>query len=322
MRVKAEELPISRTRPLPWLYLLSSEFHRLAAPRAARLTAALLPVAVLLFGLSKLLLHDGDTSAAWRTADERFTRFQEDAARYDLPTNAAITPRFFYDDPRYLMEPLAYGDLRTLVTALAAAAVLFGIFAGGSDWASRIMLTLAAAEPRRGRLFGTRALLVTGLSMAATAVAGALVVPLLLLAAWTTNGLSGLDGTFWNVLAGIYVRGVLLVGVLALLGYSLAMLTRRTSTALAVAFLYLASADRLFAGRGPRLAEYDMGGLVHAVLNERPVIPLARSECFAGPGCEAVHVDLTIVDGLLGVLIYLVPILALALWRSTRTDIG
>lgn len=111
------------------------------------------------------------------------------------------------------------------------------------------------------------------------------------------------------------------MGLLCLLGYGLAMLTRKASVALAIGFLYLAGADQIFAGRGPRGAEYAMDGLVFAVLNEKPVVPLAESDCIAGPGCEAVHVDLTAADGFLGVLIYLVPVLLMALWRFTRTDI-
>ncbi|WP_244375620.1 hypothetical protein [Streptomyces ficellus] len=309
-------------RPLPWRRLARAELHRLLAPRAARLTAVLLPVAVVAFGLSKLLLHDADASNAWHRAEERYRQFQADVVEFGLPTSAGIGPRQFFDDPRYVMETLAFGDLRTLITALAAGAVLLGIFSGGTDWSSRVMLTLSAAEPRRARLFTTRALLVTGLSAAVTAAAGALLVPLLLVAAAFRGVPQGLDGAFWAALTSQLLRGVVLVGLLCLLGHALATLTRRTSIALALAFLYLASAGRVFADRGPRLSEYDMSGLVFAVLNEKPVIPMERSDCFAGPGCEAAHVDLTAADGFVGVLLYLVPVLALALWRSLRTDLG
>ncbi|MFD4141927.1 hypothetical protein [Streptomyces sp. NPDC058572] len=308
--------------PPPWRRLVRAELRRVLATRAARVGAALIPLGVLAFGLSKLLLHDADTTAAHRRAEERFRQFQADALEFDLPTDPAVTARHFFDDPRYLMESLSFADLRTLITALAAVAVVFGIFGGGTDWSSRVMLTLSTAEPRRFRLFGTRALLVTALAMGVTAVAGALLVPLLLLAAATRGSTAGLDGTYWSVLGSQYARGVVLVGLLALLGHALAVLTRRTSFALTVAFLYLASADRIFAGRGPRLAEYDMDGLVFAVLNEKPVIPLEESDCIAGPGCESVHVDLTAADGFVGVLLHLLPVLALAVWRSTRTDIG
>ncbi|MGA5558770.1 hypothetical protein [Streptomyces lavendulocolor] len=313
---------MARPRRPSWRRLAVAELHRILAPRAARRTAVLLPVAVLVFGLSKLLLHDADASGAWRRAEERFRQFQSDVVEFGLPTSPGVGPRQFFDDPRYVMETLSFADLRTLVTALAAGAVLFGIFSGGTDWSSRVMLTLAAAEPRRARLFATRALLVTGLSAAVTASAGALLIPLLLLAASLRGVTTGLDGPYWAALTSQLLRGVVLVALLALLGYALAMLTRRTSFALAVAFLYLAGAGRVFGDRGPRLSEYDMGGLVFAVLNEKPVIPMEQSDCFAGPGCEAAHVDLTAADGFVGILLYLVPVLALALWRSLRTDLG
>ncbi|MFD6969928.1 hypothetical protein [Streptomyces sp. NPDC059949] len=306
---------------LPWRRLARAELQRLRAPRVMRFVAIGLPLAIVVFGLSKLLLHDADTAAAWRTADERYARFLADAETYGLPIGQGVSARNFFHDPRYLMDTLSFGDLRTVITALAAAAVVFGMVAGGSDWASRVMLTLAAAEPRRFRLFATRALLAAGLSMAATAAAGLLLVPLLLLAAHTRGSTAGLDGGYWAVLVSQYLRGVLLTGLLCLVGYSLAMVTRKASAALAIGFLYLASADQVFGGRGPRGAEYDMNGLVFAVLNEKPVIPMAESDCIAGPGCEAVHVDLTAADGFVGVLIYLVPVLLVALWRFTRTDI-
>ncbi|WP_405440967.1 hypothetical protein OG373_27445 [Streptomyces avidinii] len=307
--------------PLPWRRLARAELLRLRAPRAMRYAGIGLPLAIVAFGLSKLLLHDRDTAAAWRSAEDRYATFLADAQTYGLPVGSGLSARNYFRDPRYLMDTLSFGDLRTVVTALAAAAVVFGMVAGGADWSSRVMLTLAAAEPRRFRLFATRALLVAALSMAATAAAGLLLVPLLLLAAFTRGSAAGLDGVYWAALASQYARGVLLVGLLCLLGYGLAMLTRRASVALAIGFLYLAGSDRIFAGRGPRGAEYAMDGLVFAVLNEKPVIPMAQSECIAGPGCEAVHVDLTAADGFLGVLIYLVPVLLVALWRFTRTDI-
>ncbi|MGW0395930.1 hypothetical protein ACWDYJ_34740 [Streptomyces sp. NPDC003042] len=306
---------------LPWRRLVRAELRRLWAPRIMRHVAFGLPLAIAAFGLSKLLLHDADTARAWRTADGRYAQFLSDAQTYGLPFGSGVSAKNYFHDPRYLMDTLSFGDLRTVVTALAATAVVFGIVSGGSDWSSRVMLTLAAAEPRRFRLFATRALLVTGLSMAATAAAGLLLVPLLLLAARTRGSTAGLDGVYWAALASQYLRGVILVGLLCLLGYSLAMLTRRASIALAISFLYLASADQIFSDRGPRGAEYDMNGLVFAVLNEKPVVPMAESDCIAGPGCEAVHVDLTAADGLVGVLIYLVPVLLVALWRFTRTDI-
>ncbi|MFK0096740.1 hypothetical protein [Streptomyces sp. NPDC091040] len=306
---------------LPWRRLARAELRRLLAPRALRLSAAALPLLVLAFGLAKLFTHDNDTAAARRAADEEYRDFLATAARTGLNAGGVSRDNFFHD-PRYLMDTLSFGDLRTVVTALAAAAVVLGIYSGGADWSSRVMLTLAAAEPRRGRLFATRGLLVTGLAMGATAASGLLLIPLLLLAARVRGSTAGLDAQYWAVLSSQYARGVVLVGLLALLGYSLAMLTRSMAVALGVAFLYLASAGQIFGGRGPRLAEYDMNGLVFAVLNEKPVVPLADSACFAGPGCEAVHTDLSGVDGFLGILLYALPLLALALWRTTRRDIG
>ncbi|WP_233636504.1 MULTISPECIES: hypothetical protein [unclassified Streptomyces] len=313
--------PVRRGGAPPWPRLLRAELHRLTAPRAVRRVAAALPLLVPAFGLSKLFTHSPDTGPALREADVLYREFLDQAARTGMPTGTIGRDNFF-DDPRYLMESLSFGDLRTVLLGLCAAAVVFGIVSGGADWASRVMLTLTAAEPRRTRLFLTRGLLVGALAMATAALCGLLLVPCLLLAAQLRGSAAGLDGPFWAALVSQFLRGVVLVGLVALLGYGLAVLTRHVPAALAIAFLYLAGADRIFGGRGPRLAEYDMDGLTFAVLNEKPVIPMAESDCIAGPGCEAVHVDLTSADGFVGILLYLLPVLALALWRSARTDVG
>ncbi|MET9095341.1 hypothetical protein ABZX72_24975 [Streptomyces cyaneofuscatus] len=305
----------------PWRRLVRAELLRLTAPPAVRRVAAALPLLVLAFGLSKLFTHSVDTGPALREADARYREFIEQAARTGMPTGS-IGPDSFFDDPRYLMESLSFGDLRTVLLGLCAVATVFGIVSGGADWASRVMLTLTAAEPGRARLFLTRGVLVGGLSMAVTALCGLLLVPCLLLAAQLRGSTEGLDAAYCAVLASQFLRGIVLVGLLALLGYSLAVLTRHVPAALAIAFLYLAGAGRVFGGRGPRLAEYDMDGLTFAVLNEKPVIPMAESDCISGPGCAATHVDLTAFDGFAGILLYLLPVLVLALWRSTRTDVG
>ncbi|WP_330239993.1 hypothetical protein [Streptomyces sp. NBC_00525] len=305
----------------PWRRLVRSELHRLTAPPAVRRVAVALPLLTLAFGLSKLFTHSPDTGPALRESEARYREFLDQAARTGMPTGTIGRDNFF-DDPRYLMESLSFGDLRTVLLGLCVAATVFGIVGGGADWASRVMLTLTAAEPRRARLFLTRGLLAGGLSMAVTALCGLLLVPCLLLAARFRGSTAGLDATYWAVLSGQLLRGTVLVGLLALLGYSLAAMTRHVPVALAVVFGYLAGAGWAFEGRGPRLAEYDMDGLTFAVLNEKPVIPMAESDCVAGPGCEAVHVDLTSADGFAGILLYLLPVLLLALWRATRTDVG
>lgn len=140
-----------------------------------------------------------------------------------MPTGS-IGPDSFFDDPRYLMESLSFDDLRTVLLGLCAAATVFRIVSGGADWASRVMLTLTAAEPGRARLFLTRGVLVGGLCTAATALCGLLLVPCLLLAAQLRGSTEGLDAVYWVVLVSQFLRGIVLVGLPALLGYSLAVL--------------------------------------------------------------------------------------------------
>ncbi|MFG2732757.1 hypothetical protein [Streptomyces canus] len=86
---------------LPWRRLARAELRRLGAPRAMRRLAIGLPLAIIAFGLSKLLLHDADTAGAWRTAETRYAQFLVDARANGLPTGSGVSARNFFDDPRY-----------------------------------------------------------------------------------------------------------------------------------------------------------------------------------------------------------------------------
>ncbi|MFF3094589.1 hypothetical protein [Streptomyces cyaneofuscatus] len=114
----------------PWHRLVRAELHRLTAPPTVRRVAAGLPLLVLAFGLSKLFTHSPDTGPALREADARYLEFIEQAARTGMPTGS-IGPDSFFDDPRYLMESLSVGDLRTVLLGLCAAATVFGIVSAG-----------------------------------------------------------------------------------------------------------------------------------------------------------------------------------------------
>ncbi|MFF3094590.1 hypothetical protein [Streptomyces cyaneofuscatus] len=85
-----------------------------------------------------------------------------------------------------------------------------------------MMLTLTAAEPRRTRLFLARGLLVTAVATATAVLTSVFFVPLLLGVARFKGSLAEADGRYWTVLTVIGACGAVLVGPVALLGYSLA----------------------------------------------------------------------------------------------------
>ncbi|MFE5332439.1 hypothetical protein ACFRCG_39255 [Embleya sp. NPDC056575] len=321
MTTQVPTTPDRRAGPRSSWALARAEATRLTSYRSVRWALYALPVIVIAYGLSRLLLHDTDVATAWTHAEAEYQKALLTAPSHGLDISS-VSAANWYHEPRYMTATEAFVDMRALMSALGAAALGLGIIAGGADWTSRVMLTLSTAEPRRGALFAVRAVLTAAIAAGAATCAGILLVPTLLLAGRWKGSLNGLDADFWTVLAGQYTRGIVYVSLMGLLGYALAMLLRRTSAALAVAFVYLAFAEQLISDYAPDLDERHLQGVTFAILNDKPVIPLADSVCMAGPGCEAIHVDLTQTDGFLTLLAYVLPVLLAAAWRHTRTDIG
>lgn len=310
------------TPPLPLRSLVTAELRRLLSPAPVRYALYGLPAALILYAAATYLAHHTDTASAWRAAESAHRQYLADAAARGIPTTQVPPVTTFFDDPRYLFTKAVFVDLRTVLSGLAIIALILGVRSGGADWSSRVMLTLATAEPRRNRLFAVRGALVTaGTALTALLVAGAL-VPLL---AWTGHRRGSLDGTdaaFWQVLALITLRGVLLVGLVGLLGYCLGMLTRGIVTALGVTLAYLVAAERLLQDYIPSLTEYHLSGITFAVLNERLLLDIDRTDCLGQAACVAMHQGTTGVQAFTALAVYLLPITTAAYGRFTRRDLG
>jgi hypothetical protein len=123
--------------------------------------------------------------------------------------------------------------------AFAAIAFLLGASFVGAEWSTRSMVALLFWEPRRRTVIAAK--------VAVVAVAGALLGSFAeglwlaaagLLAA--TRGVGSAPTGLWVTLVGSAGRGVVLVAVMALLGFGIANLIRNTAAALGVGFVYVA----------------------------------------------------------------------------------
>lgn len=310
-----------RSRMLPLRRLVRSELLRILSPRPVRWALYALPLLVVAYAVAAYLGHNTDVAAAWRKAEEAHRQYTAEAARRPGAAEK-LSPTFFFDDPRYQLTKASFVDLRTVLSGVSVAALLLGVFSGGADWSSRVILNLVAAEPRRPRLFLTRGLLVAGVAAAIALAAAVLLVPLLLVTAHFRGTTADADAHFWSVLAAVVLRGALLVGLVALLGYALAMLTRGVTTAFSVALAYLVLADRLTQDYAPSLTEYHLSGITFAVLNERLLMLTDRTDCVGEIACATMRDGTTATLAFLALAAYLLPVAAAALWRFTRTDIG
>ncbi|MDQ0986624.1 hypothetical protein [Streptomyces sp. V2I9] len=313
---------LARPSPPPLSRLVRAELHRLLSPKPVRYALGALPVVLLALAVSAFVSHHTDVAAAWRTAEAAYRVYAEEAARRPAGSVETLSPRAFFDDPRYLMTKASFVDLRAMLSGLSLAALVLGILSGGADWSSRVMLTLTAAEPRRTRLFLTRGLLVTATATAAAVLASVLFVALLFVVAHFKGSLAEADGRYWTVLAVVGGRGAVLVGLVALLGYALAMLTRRTTTALGIALAYLVASGRIVQEYVPSLAEYELAGITFAVLNERLLMETDRTTCVGETACLVMREGTTATAAFLALAVHLLPVVAAAWWRFTRRDVG
>ncbi|WP_374774584.1 hypothetical protein OG756_17970 [Streptomyces sp. NBC_01310] len=310
-----------RLRPLPLRRLVRSELRRILSPRPVRWALYALPLLLLAYAAAAYLGHHTDTASAWREAEAAYQQYAAEAARRSGSVEQ-LSAQYFYDDPRYQLTKASFVDLRAVLSAVAVAGLVFGLFSGGADWSSRVILNLVAAEPRRARLFATRGLLVAAVAATTALATAAFLVPLLLATAHLRGTTADADAHFWSVLAAIVLRGALFVGLVALLGYALAMLTRSLTVALGVALAYLVVAERLVQDYVPSLTESHFSGIAFAVLNERLLMLTDKTDCVGEIACAAMREGTTATHGFVSLAVHLLPVAAAALWRFTRTDIG
>ncbi|MFI5621140.1 hypothetical protein [Streptomyces sp. NPDC051567] len=313
--------PDHRSRPLPLRRLARAELRRILSPRPVRLALYALPSVLVAYALSAYLGHDTDMATAWRRAEAAYQQYAAEAARRPGAVEK-LSPQYFFDDPRYQLTKASFVDLRAVLSGVAVAGLVFGLFSGGSDWSSRVILNLAAAEPRRVRLFATRGLLVAAVAASTAAATAVFLVPLLLVTAHFRGTTAGADAHFWTVLAVIVLRGALFVGLVALVGYGLAMLTRSLTVSLGIALAYVVVAERLTQDYVPLLTDYHFSGITFAVLNERLLMLTDRTDCVGEIACAAMREGTPASHAFLALALYLLPVSAAALWRFTRTDIG
>ncbi|WP_405447046.1 hypothetical protein [Streptomyces erythrochromogenes] len=310
-----------RSRPRPLRRLVRSELRRILSPAPVRWALYALPLLVGAFALAGYLGHDTDMATAWREAEAAYRQYTAEAARRP-GTGGPLSAQYFFDDPRYQLTKASFVDLRTVLSGVAVAALAFGLVSGGTDWSSRVILNLVAAEPRRARLFTTRGVLVAAVAGATALATSAVLVPLLLVTAHLRGTTADADAHFWTALVVIVLRGAAFVALVALLGYCLAMLTRSLTVAFGIALAYLVLAERLVRDYVSSLTEFHFSGITFAVLNERLLMLSDKTECVGEIACAAMREGTPATHAFLALGLYLLPVAAAALWRFTRTDIG
>ena len=142
------------------------------------------------------------------------------------------------------------GDARPFIEGTASlfaiAGWLIGTSLAGAEWQAGTMTTLLTWEPRRFRVLAAKALAAAIGVFAMILLLDLLFTGLMALVAATRGSPEGTDASLVRSLVGLDVRVATLAALGAILGLSLAMVTRNTGATLGIAFVYLVIVEGLF----------------------------------------------------------------------------
>lgn len=150
----------------------------------------------------------------------------------------------FIDKQPFTLNREGRDGVLVVAAATAVFAFLLGATYVGAEWSSRSMVALLFWEPRRYRVMAVKLAVLTGVA----AALGVLSQGVWLLAARVLAGIRGTTSTpthLWTQLTAASGRGVLLVAVVALLGFAVANLIRNTAAAFGAGFVYFAIVENV-----------------------------------------------------------------------------
>ena len=253
--------------------------------------------------------------------DDPATFFGPGATAADCDVNLVPTPENYLNRSTLDLAEERRGNGTALVVLVAALMIIVGTTYAGGDWHTGSISNQLLFEPRRTRVWGTKA---------AVALLGCGVVAAALLAAfWTglalvaeTRGIATeprvVTQIVWESL-----RGVALAAAGGLGGYALTMLLRHTVGTLALLFAYAAGGEALLAllpvdGSARFSPTYN----VFAWIRDGVRVYDQSLACTPSPGptCDQ-RLSITLVDGAtyLGVLLLVTLVLSALLFR--RRDV-
>ena len=248
--------------------LLAVELRRLLARRLTRVFAALIVLAFVVAGLAVFFTADGDPGP--RVTDIR-----------DALSNTSLQ--------------------LVLVSVVVAASFI------GAEWHHGTLATALTWEPRRVRLLVAKLVAVIAVTFVGAALAQALLAGALLPAGVFRGTTAGADASWAADLAGLALRVALLAGLMAVIGFALASLTRNTAGALAIAAAYAIVVEPLAAALRPGLQPWQLtSNGAHLVV---------------GPGLDAPVDDRSLALAALVVAAYAAMALAVAVAVFARRDV-
>jgi ABC-type transport system involved in multi-copper enzyme maturation permease subunit len=167
-----------------------------------------------------------------------------------------------------------YEKLPGILEGMSWFAILLGWLLGASlvdaEWHARTMATLLTWEPRRVRVLVVK-LVAAGALAFTLAVGLQLLLGVALLPAGLLRGTTeGIDWSWMRSLFGVGVRVAAVSIVGALIGCSIAAISRTTAAALGIAFGYFAIVENAIRGLRPHWTPWLLGDNLAVVITNQP----------------------------------------------------
>jgi ABC-type transport system involved in multi-copper enzyme maturation permease subunit len=147
------------------------------------------------------------------------------------------------------------GDARAFIEGTASLFAIAGWLIGtslvGAEWQAGTMTTLLTWEPRRVHVLVAKTIAAAVGVFVMVLLLDLLFTGLMALVAATRGSTEGTDSSLVRSLVGLDVRVATLAALGAILGLSLATVTRNTGAALGIAFIYLAIVEAIIRGLRP-----------------------------------------------------------------------
>jgi ABC-type transport system involved in multi-copper enzyme maturation permease subunit len=333
--------------------LLAAELRRLTARRLVRVLAAIGLLIVLVVQVRAFVVSNRDLPGAQRRAQRQAAELgpTPDALVQlcygrqrggELPPDVDCTTpesiertrqemgfatdwQSYYRDPRLSARQALPANARGVAVAGAIAAFLAGASFIGAEWHAGTMQALLFWEPRRERVLLAKALALVGGVAAYVLGLQALMWGGTMLTAATRGNTAGVTAGFQASVLLVALRGLLVVGITALLGYAIAGIARVTAAALGAAFVYFVIVENLI--RGIRLGwqRYLFSENVIAILLKRIEVAPANGRTFvetsSGFGEPAKIAYLSGVRGAITIGIYLALLLGAFALSFRRRDV-
>lgn len=261
--------------------LLAVEVRRVVSRRLVRVSVALAVLAILAgAAIAFLISRDMDQAAlaqaemARQAQVQRCITGQLDEVPSDLPPQQRAE---FCE--QHISSPIAdrrfhYESLPSILEGMSWFAILLGWLLGasliGAEWHAGTMATLLTWEPRRVRVLLAK--LIAAGALACTLTVGLqLLLGVTLLPAGLLRGTTqGIDADWIRSLSGVGLRVAAVSIVGALIGFSIAAISRNTAAALGTAFGYFAIAENAIRGLRPHWTPWLLGDNIAVVITNQP----------------------------------------------------